>query len=164
MLEDVIDFRGKNGTGWIDGKNINTSMDEFGFHAYISKNGCYEVNPSTLGMYTGINDKHGNKIYSGDIIQWWVKHTYMYEDGTKEYMFTDLKGKVEYNTQLAAFTVKVGTIIEPIYLGNINKKSNIEFDFDTIENDIYKQKYKDDYINYKGIEIIGNIIDSKDKL
>ena len=47
----------------------------------------------------------------------------MYEDGTKEYIFTDLKGKVEYNTQLAAFTVKVGTIIEPIYLGNINKKS-----------------------------------------
>jgi hypothetical protein len=59
MLEDVIDFRGKNGTGWIDGKNINTSIDEFGFHPYITnKNGCYEVNPSTLGMYTGINDKH----------------------------------------------------------------------------------------------------------
>ena len=165
MLGQVIDFRGKNGTTWINGNNVNTSVNEFGFHAYITnKNSCYEVDPSTLGMYTGINDKHGNKIYSGDIIQWWVKHTYMYEDGIKEYMFTDLKGKVEYNTQLAAFTVKVGTIIEPIYLGNINKKSNIEFDFDTIENDIYKQKYKDDYINYKGIEIIGNIIDYKDKL
>ena len=59
MLGDVIDFRGKNGTIWINGR-YNNSIDEFGFHSYITnKNGCYEVNPSTLGMYTGINDKYG---------------------------------------------------------------------------------------------------------
>ena len=29
MLGEVIDFRGKNGTTWINGNNINTSVNEF---------------------------------------------------------------------------------------------------------------------------------------
>lgn len=97
-MKREIKFRGKhldNGE-WIFGDLIENQGRFFIYHATSettiedSDDGCIsivavEVNPATVGQFTGLKDKNGREIYEGDVMEIPESDFNAYIIGTIEY-------------------------------------------------------------------------------
>ena len=65
-----IKFRGRRRNGeWIHGALIPAELSWWGVPSIADKNFRYEVDPETVGQYTGTCDSEDTPIYEGDVIQ-----------------------------------------------------------------------------------------------
>lgn len=64
-----IKFRGKRPNGqWIYGALIPAELSWWGLTSIADKNRRYEVDPETVGQFTGVYDSEEKPVYEGDII------------------------------------------------------------------------------------------------
>ena len=123
------------------GKRIDNGEWVFG-HLYVTHNGDYEigcynpdtkierwtfdVDPSTVGQYTGLTDKNGKRIFEGDRVVYPDSTSYSsYDDYSEGYVDYDEEAMRFYFTdrwfvEMEDFDVVDGMMVDVEIIGNIH--------------------------------------------
>ena len=118
----TIDFRGKAvGSGrWIHGDLVWNGRTPGIFEDANQENGCITVKESTLGMNTGLKDKHGHEIYNGDILAHGANIIGHVVDGVRGYCFD-----VVYADPVSTSTWSLYGVVVNDYEGDVEIVGNI---------------------------------------
>ena len=105
---EIIVFRGKSRKGWLFGDLIHNRGKVYiappGIASPFAEEGDFEVDKESVGMFTGMYDKHGSRIFEGD----WVEL-----DG-KEMFY------ISYNHRRGMFCLQIGDAMVIPYTSFIN--------------------------------------------
>ena len=118
----TIDFRGKAvGSGrWIHGDLVWNGRTPAISEDANQENGCIIVKESTLGMNTGLKDKHGHEIYNGDILAHGANIIGHVVDGVRGYCFD-----VVYADPVSTSTWSLYGVVVNDYEGDVEVVGNI---------------------------------------
>ena len=123
-------FRGQKQNGeWLYGDLVHRGEKIFIFSENAQNSpDYYEVEPETVGQFTGINDKNGVKIFEGDIIQ--DKHDescnhvikYFEEESCFGVLYIGLNGSLTPMSRLAKDWINE---FNEVVIGNIHKNPEL---------------------------------------
>ena len=120
------------------GYSTSDSGEEYHFIVNENDEADY-IDPNTIGQYTGLKDKNGNKIFEGDLIQWSEMQPTSYDYDIEELATEDyevefvngmfvakcLEQRFPTHELLTNFDLNEGKLAEIEIIGNIHDKESI---------------------------------------
>ena len=117
---------------YFNGKKNISCISIVDTHA-IAGSFCYEVIPETVGQFTGLTDKNGNRIFEGDVLKMEIKSNYInplqaplvfigvckFKDGS--FGFSKQRASIEEFTAFSSTTYNVEFEI----IGNIHDNADL---------------------------------------
>ena len=135
MREIKFRAKGKDNGDWVYGDYCSIPNPNILFINSDNEIDTEEIDPKTVGQFTGLHDKNGKEIYEGDILEFITKRKYGFlYDGVK------VRIKVEF--------------------GKFNPMNDTLYDFIGFHTNDSSIQY---YLEY-GCEVVGNVHDNPELL